>query len=225
MVHVRTEIRRVSPETIQAFQSLASATVHEAAGKKGYISCRIRALAPGMRICGPAFTVECAPGDNSMMHKALERARPGDVLVATVAGAEEYGYWGDLMTVSAMAKRLGGLCIEGCIRDSAEIIASGFPVFSTGRCIRGTGKGVIGLINYPIFFGGTRIEPGDLILGDDDGLVAVPREDCPRVLENAVARCHAEIKKAETLATGVSSVEYNKMTGLFEAAGLEEDLR
>lgn len=225
MVHVKTEIKRVSPEMMEVYQSLASATVHEAAGKKGYISCRIRALAPGMRVCGPAFTVECAPGDNSMLHKALERARPGDVLVVTVAGAEEYGYWGDLMTVSAMARQLGGLCIEGCVRDSAEIIASGFPVFSTGRCIRGTGKGSIGLINYPLFFGGARIEPGDLILGDDDGLVTVSREACPEVLEKAVARYNNEIQKAEALATGVSSVEYNKMEALFEAAGLVEDLR
>lgn len=223
MVHVRTEIERPDPKIVEAFRRHASATIHEASGRKGYISCRIRPIAKGMKVCGPAFTVECPPGDNMMLHKALERAQPGDVIVATVAGAEEYGYWGDLMAVSAVARRIGGLCIEGCIRDSAEIIQLGFPIFSTGLCIRGAGKGMLGLVNYPIFFGGQRIEPGDLILGDDDGLVCVARESCAEVLEKTQARVDAEVTKEKTLATGVSSVEYNKFGPKFEAAGLVEE--
>ncbi|HQK34761.1 MAG TPA: hypothetical protein PK074_08545, partial [Spirochaetales bacterium] len=141
MVHVRTKIERPSPEIVEAFKGYASATIHEASGRKGYISSRIKPIAKGVKVCGPAFTVQCAAGDNMMLHKALELAQPGDVIVATVGGAEEYGYWGDLMSVSAVARKLGGLCIEGCIRDSADIIQMGFPVFSTGFCIRGTGKG------------------------------------------------------------------------------------
>ena len=176
-----------------------------------------------MRVCGPAFTVECPPGDNMMLHKALERAKPGDVIVATTGGAEEYGYWGNLMAVSAISRKLGGLCLEGCVRDCGEIIELGFQVFSTGVCIRGTGKGTLGLINYPIFFGGQRIEPGDLIIGDDDGLVAVARESCAEVLEKTNARVAAEDEKAKILATGVSSVEYNKFGPKFEAAGLVEE--
>ena len=223
MIHVRKTINRPSLEIIEAFRELASATIHEASGRKGYISNRIKPIVGGMRVCGPAFTVECAPGDNMMLHKAMERAERGDIIVATVAGAEEYGYWGDMMAISAMARGLGGLCIEGCIRDSRDTADKGFPVFSTGCCIRGTGKGTIGLINYPIFFGGQRIEPGDLIVGDDDGLVVVAYESCAGVLEKTNARVAAEIKKGDVLATGVSSVEYNKLAPFFEAAGLVEE--
>ena len=223
MVHVRKSIERPDSQIIEAFRKHASATIHEASGRKGYISYRIKPIAKGMKVCGPAFTVECPPGDNMMLHKALELAQPGDVIVATVAGAEDYGYWGDLMAVSAVSRKLGGLCIEGCIRDSAEIIELGFPIFSTGLCIRGTGKGTLGLVNYPIFFGEQRIEPGDLIIGDDDGLVVVTRETCTDVLQKTEARVAAEVEKAKVLATGVSSVEYNKFGPKFEAAGLVEE--
>ncbi|MCL1940461.1 MAG: 4-carboxy-4-hydroxy-2-oxoadipate aldolase/oxaloacetate decarboxylase [Synergistaceae bacterium] len=223
MIHVRTNFQRPEPRIVEAFRGHASATIHEASGRKGYISCRIKPIAKGMRVCGPAFTVECPPGDNMMLHKALERAKPGDVIVATTGGAEEYGYWGNLMAVSAISRKLGGLCLEGCVRDCGEIIELGFQVFSTGVCIRGTGKGTLGLINYPIFFGGQRIEPGDLIIGDDDGLVAVARESCAEVLEKTNARVAAEDEKAKILATGVSSVEYNKFGPKFEAAGLVEE--
>ena len=223
MVHVLKKFERPDPKLVEAFRKHASATIHEASGRKGYISCRIKPIAKGMKVCGPAFTVECPPGDNMMLHKALERAQPGDVLVATVAGAEDYGYWGNLMAISAVSRKLGGLCIEGCVRDSDEIIEMGFPVFSTGLCIRGTGKGMLGLVNYPIFFGGQRIEAGDLIVGDDDGLVVVARKNCSEILEKTEARVAAEIEKAKVLATGVSSVEYNKFGPQFEAAGLVEE--
>ena len=223
MVHVRKTIERPSSQLVEKFRKQASATIHEASGRKGYISYRIKPIAKGMKVCGPAFTVECPSGDNMMLHKALELAQPGDVIVATVAGAEDYGYWGDLMAVSAVSRKLGGLCIEGCIRDSEDIIKLGFPIFSTGLCIRGTGKGTLGLINYPIFFGGQRIEPGDLIVGDDDGLVVVALKDCKDVLEKTEERVAAEIEKAKVLATGVSSVEYNKFGPKFQAAGLMEE--
>ena len=180
MVHVRAKIERPALGIVDAFKEHASATIHEASGRKGYISSRIKPIKRGMKVCGPAFTVQCAPGDNIMLHKALEKAQPGDVIVATVGGAEEYGYWGNLMAVSAMARKLEGLCIEGCIRDSAEIMELGFPVFCTGFCIRGTAKGTLGLINYPTVFGGQTINPGDLIVGDDDGLVLICREEAPR---------------------------------------------
>jgi len=223
MIHVLKNFERPDPKIVEAFRKHASATIHEASGRKGYISCRIKPIAKGMKVCGPAFTVECPPGDNMMLHKALERAQPGDVLVATVAGAEDYGYWGNLMAISARSRKLGGLCIEGCVRDSEEIIEMGFPVFSVGLCIRGTGKGMLGLVNYPIFFGGQRIEAGDLIVGDDDGLVVVARKNCSEVLEKTAARVAAETEKAKVLATGISSVEYNKFGPQFEAAGLVEE--
>ena len=223
MIHVITRIQRPSPDLVKAFSGLAAATIHEASGKKGYVDCVIKPINRGIRICGPAFTVQCAPGDNIMLHKALERAQPGDVIVADVGGAYDYGYFGNLMSTSAIAKGLGGLCIDGCIRDGAEMIASGFPVFARGFCIRGTGKGTLGLVNYPTVFGGQTVFPGDLIIGDDDGLVIVKREECTVVLEKTRSRIANENMKEETLKTGVSSVSFNKFGPIFEAAGLEEE--
>jgi 4-hydroxy-4-methyl-2-oxoglutarate aldolase len=223
MIHVRTKIQRPSQEIVEAFRGYASATIHEASGRKGYISSRIKPIAPGIKVCGPAFTVQCPAGDNMMLHKALELAQPGDVIVATVGGAEEYGYWGDLMSVSAVARKLGGLCVEGCIRDSEDIVELGFPVFSTGFCIRGTGKGTLGLINYTTVFGGQTVQPGDIIVGDNDGLVLVRREECEEVLKKTIDRVNAEFKKAQVLSTGISSVEYNNLGPKFEAAGLVEE--
>ncbi|MDF2839824.1 MAG: menG [Clostridia bacterium] len=223
MIHVRTKIQRPDKEIVEAFKGYASATIHEASGRKGYISARIKPIASGIKVCGPAFTVQCPAGDNMMLHKALELAQPGDVIVATVGGAEEYGYWGDLMSVSAVARKLGGLCIEGCIRDKEDIAELGFPVFSTGLCIRGTGKGTLGLINYITVFGGQSIQPGDLIVGDDDGLVLVRREDCAEVLQKTMSRVNAEVIKAKALSTGISSVEYNNLGPKFVEAGLVEE--
>jgi 4-hydroxy-4-methyl-2-oxoglutarate aldolase len=223
LVHVRTKIDRVAPELVEQFKKHTSATIHEASGRKGYIDYRIKPIAGGMKVCGPAFTVQCPPGDNMMLHKALEKARPGDVSVAVVGGAEDYGYFGELMATSALARQVGGLVIEGCIRDSADIIEAGFPIFSKGFCIRGTVKGTLGLVNYPTVFGGLTVNPGDLIAGDDDGLVLVRREDAAEVLKKTEERVAKETDKAKVLASGVSSVEFNKFGPLFEAAGLIEE--
>lgn len=223
MIHVITKITRPSPEIIKSFSGLATATIHEASGRKGYVDCAIKPISRGIRICGPAFTVQCAPGDNCMLHKALEKAKPGDVLVANVGGAYEYGYFGNLMATSAIARKLGGLAIDGCIRDSAEIIEAGFPVFARGFSIRGTGKGTIGVINYPTVFGGLTIFPGDLIVGDDDGMVVVRLDECKSVLEKSEERVAKELEKAEVLRGGMSSVEFNKLGPVFEAAGLIEE--
>jgi 4-hydroxy-4-methyl-2-oxoglutarate aldolase len=223
MIHVLTQIQRPATDIITAFSGLASATIHEASGRKGYVDCHIKPIAHGMRICGPAFTVQCAPGDNLMLHKALERALPGDVIMASMGNAYEYGYFGSLMATSAIAKKLGGLCIDGCIRDGEEIIKAGFPVFSRGLCIRGTVKGTIGLVNYPIVFGGYTVFPGDLIIGDDDGLVVIARDECTDVLAKTKNRIENEKGKAKILESGISSVEFNKFGSIFEAAGLKEE--
>ncbi len=223
MVHVIKTIQRPSVEMVNAFSTLATATIHEASGRKGYIDCAIKPINRGIRICGPAFTVQGAPGDNLMLHKALECARPGDVIVANVGGAYDYGYFGNLMATSAIARGVGGLCIDGCIRDSAEIIAAGFPIFARGFCIRGTNKGTIGIINYPTVFGGQTIFPGDLIVGDDDGLVVIRLEECADVLEKARDRVSKEDEKAAVLMTGISSVEFNKLGPVMQKAGLVEE--
>ena len=223
MVHVFNKIERPSRELIDPFRTIGSATVHEASGRLGAVNSAVKPIARGGRICGPAFTVQCHPLDNLMLHKALERAQPGDILVASVGGHPEGGYFGGLMATSAVARDLGGLAIDGCIRDSEEIVRMGFPVFCRGVCIRGTTKAVLGLINHPTLFGGVPVRPGDLILGDDDGMVVVAREQCAAVLEKSLKRLEAEKQKAEVLRSGVSSVQFNKLDKVFETLGLVEE--
>ena len=127
------------------------------------------------------------------------------------------------MTTLAVSKKLGGLAIDGCVRDSEEIINMGFPIFCRGCCILGTTKAGLGLVNHPLLFGGVMVNPGDLILGDDDGMVIVDRTECQVVLEKSIGRVEAEKKKAVRLAVGVSSVEFNKLGRVFEFLGLKEE--
>lgn len=223
MIHVVNKIERAPKDLIDQFRKLGSATVHEASGKKGYVDCAVKPITKGVRICGPAFTVQCHPKDNLMLHKALERAQPGDIIVATVGGYYEAGYWGGLMSTSAVARKLGGLAIDGCIRDSEEMIRMKFPIFCRGACILGTTKTGLGLINHPTLFGGVLVNPGDLILGDDDGMVVVDRTECKAILTKSIERTETEKKKSAQLAAGISSVEFNKLGKVFEFLGLKED--
>jgi 4-hydroxy-4-methyl-2-oxoglutarate aldolase len=223
MAHVFTHVSRPDPQLIEAFRALGAATVHEASGRKGSVDPRIKPLARGIRLLGPAFTVECHPKDNLMLHKALQIAQKGDVLVASTQGYPDAGYWGGLMSGSAVARELGGLAIDGCVRDSSELLELGFPVFCRGTCIRGTTKGTLGRVNHPILFGEVVVNPGDLVLGDDDGLVIVVRAEMETVLKAARERVAKEVKKAAELAKGVSSVELNKLDKVFESLGLVEE--
>jgi 4-hydroxy-4-methyl-2-oxoglutarate aldolase len=223
MIHVITRIERTPKELIDRFFGIGTATVHEASGRKGAVDCAIRPITRGVKLCGPALTVQCHPGDNLMLHKAIERAQPGDILVASVQGYYEAGYWGGLMATSAVARKIGGLAIDGSIRDSAEIIQMGFPIFCRGFCIRGTTKTVLGLINHPILFGGVLVHPGDLILGDDDGMVIVERTECEEVLKASIKRIEAEKTKAEKLRAGISGVELNQLEKVFKFLGMVED--
>ncbi|MBN2395474.1 MAG: 4-carboxy-4-hydroxy-2-oxoadipate aldolase/oxaloacetate decarboxylase [Candidatus Atribacteria bacterium] len=223
MIHVITNIRRTSEEIIKQYKNIPVATVYEASGRKGFIDSKIKPLNKGMKICGIAFTVQSAPGDNLMLHKALEISQKDDVVVATVGNEYEYGYWGDLMATQALVKGLTGLAIDGCVRDSEEIIKKGFNVFCRGTSIRGTTKGVLGLINYPIHFGGTTVNPGDLILGDDDGMVVVQYEESEEVLKKSLDRIKKEEAKSLALKNGITSVQYNRLNEIFASLNLKED--
>jgi 4-hydroxy-4-methyl-2-oxoglutarate aldolase len=223
MAHVFTQVSRPDPKLVEAFRDLGVATVYEASGRRGSVDPRIKPLSRGIQLLGPAFTVECHPKDNLMLHKALQIAQKGDVLVASTQGYPDAGYWGGLMSGSAVARHLGGLAIDGCVRDSAELLELGFPVFCRGTCIRGTTKGTLGRVNHPVLFGEVVVNPGDLVLGDDDGLVIVPRAEMEAVLKAARARVAKEVTKAAELAKGVSSVELNKLEDVFESLGLVEE--
>jgi 4-hydroxy-4-methyl-2-oxoglutarate aldolase len=222
MAHVITGITRPDRKLIEAFRGLGAATVYEAAGRVGSVTPAIKPLAKGVHILGPAVTVLCHPRDNLMLHKALQIAQPGDVLVASTGGYPDAGYWGGLMATSAMARKLGGLAIDGGVRDSEEMIAMGFPVFCRVTCMRGTTKGVLGTVNLPILFGEVTVNPGDLVLGDDDGIVIVAQKDMEKVLAASRKRVENEEQKSAALSAGTSSMELNKLEPVLKALGMVE---
>ncbi|SVA33960.1 uncharacterized protein METZ01_LOCUS86814 [marine metagenome] len=162
-----------------------------------------------MRVCGPALTVQGAPGDNLWLHRAIAQARSGEVLVVTVGGAHEFGYWGGIMTTASVARGLGGLVIEGCVRDGDELATSGFPVFSCGRAIRGTTKVVdaAGHVGQPIVIGDITVASGDLVVGDADGVVVLARDSVQEVLAAAGAREKKEASIAGALRQGRTTLE------------------
>jgi 4-hydroxy-4-methyl-2-oxoglutarate aldolase len=222
MAHVITGVSRPDRKLIEAFRDLGAATVYEAAGRVGSVHPAIKPLAKGVHVLGPAITVRCHPRDNLMLHKALQIAQEGDVLVASTEGYPDAGYWGGLMATSALARKLSGLVIDGCVRDSEEIVHMGFPVFCRGTCMRGTTKGILGSVNSPILFGEVVVNPGDLVLGDDDGLVIVARADMEKVLAASRKRVENEQQKTAQLAAGTSSIELNKLEPVLRALGMVE---
>ncbi|MGF6549018.1 4-carboxy-4-hydroxy-2-oxoadipate aldolase/oxaloacetate decarboxylase [Paraburkholderia youngii] len=187
---IRTDFERVDAKVVEAARNVPAAALHEAGGKIGVLPTSIRPVAPGFRICGTAFTVHSPGGDNLWLHRAILAAKPGDVLVVYANGAYDHGYWGEVMTTAAKVRGLAGLVIDGCVRDADLLEQIGFPVFSRGLSIRGTGKdyGAIGWLNAPVLLGNTTVEPGDLIVGDRDGVVAVPRARACEVVAKAAQR-------------------------------------
>jgi 4-hydroxy-4-methyl-2-oxoglutarate aldolase len=189
----------VSADLDRAAAAFASATLHEASGGKGALPSALRPVAAQLKLCGRALTVASAPGDNLWIHRALLQAAPGAVLVCTVGGAYEHGYWGEILTVAAIAKGIVGLVIDGGVRDSDRIEALGFPVFARTICIRGTTKrqDAPGAIGEPVRIGDCLIKSGDLIVGDRDGVVVVSTDEVAATLAAAAAR---EAREADVLA-------------------------
>jgi len=189
--------------------SLDSATLHEAAGKIGALPSGIKPIAHGMHLEGPAFTVSSPPANNLWLHKAIAVASAGDVLVVEVGGHYEAGYWGEIMTVAAQARGVVGLVIDGCVRDVEQIVALGFPVCARGLCIRGTGKATTppGSLNEAIRIGDVTIAPGDLIVGDGDGVVAIPSGRVEEVLEKSRQRLDNEAAVMERLRRGETTLD------------------
>jgi 4-hydroxy-4-methyl-2-oxoglutarate aldolase len=195
---VKIDIERPDPAAVKKAGSFGTATLHEAAGKIGALPSAIKPMHPSFAIAGPAFTVHSPPGDNLWLHRAIAVAQPGDVLVVFTENVYEHGYWGEIMSTAAAAAKLGGLVIDACVRDGAVLHKVGFPVFARGLCIRGTGKdfSARGWMNSPLLFGDVTVEAGDLIVGDTDGVVAIPRA---RVEEVAQKSREREDKEAETM--------------------------
>ena len=185
MTHVIKTVERPDPTLVAAFATISPATVHEVMGRTGAMDFEIKPIFSGMRVCGPAITVQCHPGDNSMLHKAMAIASPGDVLVANM-GRVDTGGWGEVTSTCAVSRGIKGLVVDGMVRDGLAIKSIGFPVFSRGLSMRGTEKGAIGFVNHPTCCGGVTVFPGDLILGDDDGVVVIPKANAT---EDLIRRC------------------------------------
>jgi len=199
---------RLPPRLVDAAATLPTATLHEAGGKIGALPSAIKPVAPAFAFAGSALTVQCPPGDNLWLHRALDVARPGDVIVAGCGGAFEHGYWGEIMTAMAQARRLAGLVIDGCVRDARLLEAAGFPVFARGLCIRGTGKdfGAAGWIGHPVLLGDITVHAGDLVAGDADGVVVVPGARAEAVIASSQRREAEESAILRRLAAGESTL-------------------
>ncbi len=224
MIHVHKISARPSPEIVKEYsEKVATATAHEASGRQGAMASRIKPIAKGMKVCGPAFTMLCRGKDNLMIHKAIATAQPGDVLVVAIDDPVDAGFWGELLTISAMARRIAGLVIDGCVRDSEPIIKRGFPVFSRGVSIKGTTKQALGLINHPLVCGEVLVHPGDLVLGDDDGVVVVARERAEEVLRKSIERVKNEEVKSARLGKGETTLEMDGLDKVLANLGMVEE--
>lgn len=204
-------MNELTAETIRQARELGSATLHEAAGRIGQLPPGLRPVAPEMRVAGPAFTVTCPPGDNLWIHRAIYAAEPGDiVVVATGDATAAWGYWGEILSVAATAAGLGGLVIEGGSRDHAALPSVGFPVFSLGAAIRGTVKDRRldhGRLAEPIRLGETTVHPGDLVVGDVDGIVTIRPAAAPDTVRLGHARVAKEATVMEALRSGARTLD------------------
>lgn len=192
---------------MQCLAGLGAATVYEANGQRDALDPAIKPLDPHSRVAGRAVTVELEPGDNWFIHVALLEAAEGDILVVDAKGYTEAGPWGDVLTLAAQQRGLAALVIDGAVRDSQEIIDSGFPVFTRGVCIRKTTKVQAGKVNVPVTIGGVLIEPGDILVGDADGLVRVRAEDVETALASSEQREQKEEQMRSRIRQGASTLE------------------
>ncbi|MBD9394105.1 RraA family protein [Acidovorax sp. ACV01] len=191
-IAIRTDFERVPAELVARASGYAASILADVAGRRGTMHGRIQGLQKSMRIAGPAFTVEVRPGDNLMMHAALAQAQPGDVIVVDGKGDLSCALTGFLMVSQAKAAHLGGFVIDAAVRDTEEICESGFPVFAAGANPNGPTKGLPGRVNWPVSVGGTTVHPGDLVVGDGDGVVVLPREQALQVVNAAQAKLDFE---------------------------------
>jgi 4-hydroxy-4-methyl-2-oxoglutarate aldolase len=217
MVHITTSVDRPSAALVKTIQPYSPATLHEAQGRTGALSSRIKPIYPGMRACGTAFTVKCHPGDNLLLITAISLAQPGDILVVSASDHAEQGGFGEVLTTACMARGIVGLVTDGSVRDGSAIHKLGFNVFSSGLCIKGTVKETLGFINQPIVLGGQLINPGDIVSGDDDGVVVVPKLNIAEVVKSSAEREAKEAEVMEKLRNGASILELSGMDKILKA--------